>query len=105
MAIPAMPRRAPSWISTPLRVGPTVGANRRGKNTPDVLIGELKVGPLLRVDTRRKSRLRKRDGTRETRGFTQVRPLDEVKTYFMSFLFYMRDLDYKGDVCRRCLEN
>ena len=31
----------------------------------------------------------RRVGTRETQGFTQVRPLDEVKTYFLPFLYYM----------------
>ena len=30
--------------------------------------------------------------TRETQGFTQVRPLDEVKTYFLPFLYYMWEI-------------
>ena len=43
-----------------------------------------------------------RVGTRETHGFTQFRPHDEVKTYFLLFLYYMwetsitRALDVAG---------
>ena len=33
-----------------------------------------------------------RVGTRETQGFTQIRPLDEVKTYFLPFLYYMWEI-------------
>ena len=48
----------------------------RGKVTTDVLIGELRAGPLLQGAFRGESR-----SGGETQGFTQVRPLDEVKTY------------------------